>query len=271
MKMYLRLFVLLLACVVEVNAETVQVKTRVKCYYCSGNGYISKTVKDRCAKCEGRGYTKKTVTTSGAFKSITKRENCPECRNGYIPREVQTSCTRCEGSGYQVETKSVQRERKPSMEEKERKLSARQEKMIKRNIEIFIETNSLSIALFNSQHPFSEEGCCYGGAAASNRLDNAIYRMKVIEVLPENRFVSDLVKFTLYDQKQNRPILLETFEGGYSINDILRDDTFYKYIGIKEYKDRFGRKKALPCLKEISKEEYNVFVEERVRGQYDTW
>lgn len=118
---------------------------------------------------------------------------------------------------------------------------------------------------------FTEDGLCFSCSHASNRLDNAIYKMKVVEVLPENRVVSDLVKSGLYDQKLNKMILFETLGGGYSLNDYLKEGTFYKFVGVKEYKDRFGRKKSLPCLKEIPEDEYNAFAEERVRSQFDTW
>lgn len=181
-----------------------------------------------------------------------------------------TTCRRCNGVGFEYQTVKEERTtvRPQTQEDFAQRQAVKRNRRYKKQLAAFLEANTLNNVLVNSGvEGLSEERSCLEYRNVTNQQDGVTYKMKVIEVLPENRVVSDLVKQGLYDQKMGKMVLIETSDGEYSVNDYLKGETYYKFIGKKEYTDRFGRKKELPCLKEIQKSEYLLFAGDRVSSQ----
>ena len=266
------------------ETETIEIKKKVDCYYCKGTGLTKKKQKQTCDACKGQGYMihdngTRTYYGGNARGIVTRKNsatkvNCRRCGSkGFTWIYVDEQCSRCNGRGFEMQKSIKEVTKKLTAEERDKRHSARQEAQIKRKIAAYSSTNNLNVVLYySSQGTLPAVNSCYGCSEASNRVDNAVYMLKVIELLPDNMMVTDLVKNNgLYDDKLNKQILVQTLSEGYAVKDYLKNDTFYKYVGEKEFRDRFNRKKSAPCFKEISKAEYDAFVEETVRSQFDNW
>lgn len=264
MKLGFAVFVLGLVCVLPSWGQddgTLSGGTKMKCAYCKGSGVVQSKVRPVCKNCNGRGYFMEEQKGRLSRNKIP----CAECDGlGYFASAE--TCPRCNGNGYTMHKtkKDLERERLA----KEKKLRAEED--LRQEIMSYVHTNNLTVVLQNVSVTIPK-GHCFGCSPTTNRSENAVYRVKTVKVLSENLILATLAKnkgFS-YDDNVGQAFLIKRKAGATTIRDNAKLDSYYQYVGERNYKDQYGKIVKCREFEEIAKAEYKEYVLGHYRGQAD--